>query len=342
MVTKEALIFAAKAAITGNKNRPATAAALGAIGATLEAGEPAWWRGAQAAWASRRFNTADEALLLVWAAIHYEALSGHPLAAQLPACGGAPTDALGPQVRAFLDAPPHGFYACLSRRYCGFSSYWNSRWREPARMFFQKRSLPYYLIELNSTGGLGACVDLLYPLKGFDSGLVQARVALEDPPLDLRRDEDAKWGVACCPPDDVPAIRDFAHSARLLRETLAGSEGLLQQAACATAVSPAFVAKNIPVDPEAGLLLLSYAFAETLAPEQKKPVGAAMVQALAPWGDRALWVDVVHSAEDYWTLEVLVSRPRGKALAWHRFSSQVVWRPEQPKTDAAANLAFLG
>jgi hypothetical protein len=341
VVTKDALIGAAKTALAGNKKRPATAAALGAIGATLEAGEPAWWRGAQSAWASRRFTTPDEALLLVWAAIHFEALSGHPLAAQLPACGGAPTGALGEQVRAFLDAPPHGFYASLARRYCGFSSYWNSRWREPAQLFFQKRSLPYYLVELNSTGGLGACVDLLYPLKGFDSRLVEARVALEDPPLDLRRDEDAKWGVACCLPDDILTIRDFAHSARLLRELLGSSEGLLQQAACAPALAPAFVAKNIPVEPEAGLLLVSYAFAEALAPEQRAPAGTAMLQALAPWGERALWVDLEHNEKDYWTIELRLCRPRAGALAWHRFSSQTVTRPEQPKADAAANLAFL-
>ena len=346
MITKQALIAAAKAAQAANPARPLLAAALGAVGAQLESSDPPWWQAASAAWPQRHFDTADEALLLIWAAMHDQALSGHALGAELPSCFGTPTGKLADAVTRFLQAPPTEFILSLTTRlYRRHASYWASRWVEPARLFFSRRELPFYLLELRSCGGLGACADLITPRKkkkSFDSELVEARVALDDAILDLRKDSDAKWLIACCGPDDIAGIKDAARWTRRLRGLLEADAAVVQGASCALALTPAFVAKNIPVAEDSGLLIFSSRFAASLPAGPRETASLAMAQALRPWGDRALWVDIERSKADAWTEELHVGRGREKGFSWHCFSrTQTTAAASQSAADDAKNAAFL-
>ena len=339
VITKAQLLGAAEVSARGNAAHPFTQAAIAAIGADLAAGAAAWWPAAEAAWQARHFADADQALHLVWSAMHYEALSGHPLGKQLLTCGGEPSGALGQAVREFLAAPPAGFQVSLASRWPRvFSPFWAKQWLDPARLFFQRRKLPYTVVELNSPGGLGTCIDLLtLGHKGFDSALVEARLGLDQRPLDLRKDDDAKWLIACCLPDESPSVRASAAGARKLRGLLAEDEALVQLADCAPALAPAFIAKNLPPDPEAGLLVFSTSFLRDLGRQESMAAAQALGRALGAWDDRALWVAVEPRVDPSW-IDVVVKRRQGDLFVPHLFRS-VRFAPVKSSLEHAENNA---
>lgn len=344
MIAKADLIGAARAALAGNPSRPLTAACLGAIGASLEAGEPTWWRETSQRWAQaqRHFPDAGQALMLLWAAVHMEALAGHPLAAQLPTCGGAPTEDLAQAVLDFLAAPPLRFYESIGRRRCRYGQLWGEQWLDPARLFFERRKLSYFVVDITSVGGLSACADLLQPRKAFDSELIEARVGLQSPALDLRKDNDAMWVVAGALPDDAASVRACAKAMRKLRGLLAEEPQTVQIAACPLEAAGSFIQKNIPVAPEGGLLVTSIAALAEQLDSARKPWLAAMQQALAPWADRALWVDLEPQPGEPNAYATAVYRAKAGKLEARWFRALTVYKNAvRLGSDDKANEAFL-
>lgn len=289
MIAKQALIEAADRAAS-DPSRPLSAQCARAIGAQLEREDPPWWKEAQTAWKDRYFPSADQALLLVIAALHHEGVRGRSLAAVLPTCGG---DAAGlpKAVAAFLESPTPGFAASLSRRFVNYSSYWASRWLEPAELFFQRRGARYRLVEFNSAGGLGAFADRITPKDGFDSSLIESRAGLSEAPLDLRRDADAQWLLACNPMDDA-AVADAARAARRLREELALRPETRGWACAAAADATEDPRRFAPPVEGSGLLVFSLGWLSQSAPARRAAASAALMELLAAWGGRALWIEV--------------------------------------------------
>lgn len=318
MITKPQLLAAA-ALTAATANKPITRALAAAVKENLSAGEPRWWQAAAAGWKGRYFRSPDAALLLVLAAMHHEALSGHELAAELaamlPSCGGEPKPDLTRVAYEFLQAPSPNFLMTVAhRRVRQFTVFDAYQWTVFAQPMFQRRALPYHVVELGTVAGLGACVDLFDSAPGFDASLIEARVGLDDSVLDVRQDADVQWAVACYLPDDLAMIAAAARTAGRLREALNEDAALVQVAGCATLEGPAFVEKNVPLDAEVGLLLFSSGMRQELAPEDMRTWTLSMHALLKGWGDRGLWVQFENDPQAG-TAEIVLHRHRGNSVA---------------------------
>jgi len=153
-----------------------------------------------------------EAWSLYLTCLHFEALSDAecPLVPYFPSCGGTPEADPSVALARFLVDPPPSFFENLKtgeRRTC--IAGWAIMWTAPAMLFFQRRDLPFYLVEVNAGAGINLAADLVTPVPTFDSALVSARVGLEARPLQAEDIADRRWLTAGIWPDNLPAITEL-------------------------------------------------------------------------------------------------------------------------------------
>ena len=165
---------------------PVSSAILRWTAEQLKRGEPAWWKPIAKAWEKRTFVAWSEAWSLYLTCLHYEALSDAEceLVPYFPSCGGTPEADPSVALARFLASPPASFFENLKNGHR--RTYLAGRailWTAPASLFFQRRDLPYYLVEVNAGAGVNLAADIVHSLKGFDSALVAARVGLDYRPL---------------------------------------------------------------------------------------------------------------------------------------------------------------
>lgn len=297
-----------------------TSAVLRWTAEQLKRGEPPWWKPIAAAWDKRRFVAWTEAWGVYLAALHYEALSDAecPLVPYFPSCGGTAEAEPATGLARFLAAPPSSFFDNLRLRHR--RTYIAARaplWMSPAMLFFQrKRRLPYYLLEVNAGAGLDLAADAIFKTKGFDSGLVAARIGLDPEPLDTADIGQRRWLTAGAWPDLTPAIAELDFAIDTVQKACAREASFLQLAACPPEKAPAFVAKNIPSDdPGVGLLVFNMATTSRMTDAEYAAYGEAMAAALSPWSSRALWVEAEHVRGEAFstTLQLRATRYDGPA-----------------------------
>ena len=264
----------------------------------LKRAEPPWWKLLAKAWQKRRFVAWNEAWSLYLTALHFEALNDAdcPLTAYFPSCGGTAEADPGPALARFLAAPPDSFLENLRDRHR--RTYVAARsilWISPAMLFFQRRGLPYYLVEVNAGAGLNLAADAVLRQKGFDSSLIAARVGLDSQPLDLTYIASRRWLTAGIWPESLPAIRELDDAVDVVLKRSQEEVHFLQCVACAPEKAPAFVAKNIPADdPDVGLLLYNMGVTVRMSDQEYARYAQAVAETLKPWGERGLWVEVEH------------------------------------------------
>src|SRR5579859_3659823 len=214
---------------------PVTAAILRWTAEQLKRGEPPWWKVLAKAWEKRRFVAWTEAWGLYLAALHFEALSDadSPLVPFFPSCGGTAEADPSPGLARFLAAPTASFLENLrGRQRRTYVAARATLWTGPAMLFFQRRGLPYYLVEVNAGAGLDLGADLVARPKGFDPELVAARIGLDEEPLELSDVAQRRWLTAAIPPDDKAAIAQLDAAIEALRKRSTGEAAFVQLAAC--------------------------------------------------------------------------------------------------------------
>ncbi|MCR4294628.1 MAG: DUF2332 domain-containing protein [Elusimicrobia bacterium] len=275
---------------------PVTSALLRWTADQLKRGEPAWWKPIAKAWEKRVFVAWTEAWSLYLTCLHFEALSDAEceLVPYFPSCGGTAEADPSVALARFLADPPPTFFENLKaghrRTYIAGRAI---MWTAPAMLFFQRRDLPYYLVEVNSGAGLNLAADQITAVKGFDSALISARVGLEARPLQAEDIADRRWLTAGIWPDNLAAIAELDAALDKVAQRTREEAAFIQLAPCPPEKAAAFVTKNIPSDdPEVGLLIFNMGTTVRMSDAAYAAYAADMVAMLRAWGERGLWVEV--------------------------------------------------
>lgn len=275
---------------------PVTGAVLRWLAEQLRRGEPSWWKFVAKSWEKRAFVAWSEAWSLLLTALHFEVLSDadSPLVPFFPSCGGTAEADPAPALARFFAAPPPTFLENLKTGHRRtFVQGRASLWMPAAMLFFQRRNLPYFLVEVNAGAGLNLCPELYAPAKGFDASLVEARVGLDARPLAVEDMTDRRWLTAGIWPDNLAAIGQLDAAIDKMQAACREDATFVQLAACDAAKAPAFIAKNIPTDdPETGLLVFNMGTTSRMSDPEYASFASGIAAALKPWGDRGLWVEV--------------------------------------------------
>jgi hypothetical protein len=326
---------------------PVTAALLRATADQLRKGEPPWWKFVAKAWEKRAFVAWSEAWSLFLTCLHFEALSDaeSPLVPYFPSCGGTAEADPSSGLARFLAAPPPSFFENLRAGHrrvylAGRALMWTS----PAMLYFQRRDLPFYLVEVNAGAGLNLAADVALPQKqGLDSSLVSARVGLDPKPLQVDDIADRRWLTAGIWPDNLQGIGELDAAIEKVQERTRESAAFLQLAECGPEKAGAFIAKNIPADdPDVGLLVMNMGTTVRMADADYAAYASSIAAALKPWGDRGLWVEIeTVRGETYSTTSQLrVHRLLGGQLRSLVMASVDLETAKHQYNDAAP--AFLG
>lgn len=325
---------------------PVTSAILHWTADQLKRGEPAWWKPIAKAWEKRSFVAWSEAWSLYLTCLHFEALSDADceLVPYFPSCGGTAEADPSVALARFLASPPPTFFENLKtghrRTYVAGRAL---MWTAPAALFFQRRDLPYYLVEVNSGGGVNMAADLLYPQKGFDSALISARVGLDARPLQTEDIIDRRWLTAGIWPDNLDAIAELDAALDKIAARSRSEAAFLQLAACPPEKAAAFVTKNIPSDdPEVGLLIFNMGTTVRMTDADYAAYAAGMTGMLKAWGERALWVEVESVRGEIYstTTQLRVHRVLGGQLRTLVMASVDLETAQHQYSEAAS--AFLG
>jgi hypothetical protein len=295
-VTKEEFVGQLERAAATMGRLPVSAALVGWLSEELKRRDPPWWGAVLKAWEKRKFVAWTEAWGLFLTSLHYEALSDaqNPLVPYFPSCGG--TDEADPSgaLAEFLRDAPKTFYEKLRTGYR--RAYISARapmWIGPALMHFQRRNLPFYLVEVNSGAGLNLAADRVVPRKGFDSELVAARIGLDPQPQQLEDISHRRWLTAAIMPDAVPLIAELDNAIETTLKFQGEDAAFIQLVECRPELAARFVGKNIPADDkEVGLLLFNMGVTVRMTDEEYEAYKNGISQMMLPWQDRALWVEV--------------------------------------------------
>lgn len=325
---------------------PVTSALLRWTAEQLKRGEPAWWKPIAKAWEKRTFVAWTEAWSLYLTCLHFEALSDAEceLVPYFPSCGGTAEADPSVALARFLAAPPPTFFENLKtgqrRTYVAGRAI---MWTAPAMLFFQRRDLPYYLVEVNAGAGLNLAADHVTLLKGFDSALISARVGLEARPLQAEDITDRRWLTAGIWPDNLAAIAELDAALDKIAARTREEAAFLQLAPCPPEKAAAFVTKNIPSDdPEVGLLIFNMGTTVRMSDAEYAAYAANMVSMLRAWGERGLWVEVesVRGETYSMTTQLRVHRILGGQLRSLVMASVDLESSTHQYSEASA--AFLG
>ena len=276
---------------------PVTQALLRTLRSELAKGDPPWWLATQKAWEKRRFVGWMEAWGLFVSCLHFEALNDaqSPFVPYFPSCGGTDeADPAGALLKFLADAPPSFYQNLQKARRRPFLWSRTTLWIPPALLYFQRRGLPYYLAQSGAGAGLDLAADKTLGYKGFDSELILGRVGVDSEPLALEDIRDRRWLTASLFPDQIRPIRVLDHALRKAREIEQRDAGWIQLAKCRENLAAAFLTKNLPAEDDAGLLLFNMGVTDLLSDEEYRDYQAQAARMMAPWGDRALWVEVEH------------------------------------------------
>jgi len=322
LIAKETFLAQLDRAALVTQDQPVTFAVIRYLAAQLKQGDPAWWPKVLKAWDKRQFVAWTEAWGLFLTCLHFEALSDedNPLVRYFPSCGGTAEADPAPALARFMADPPASFFERLKKGHR--RSYVAARaplWIVPAVEFFQRRSMPYYLVEVNAGAGLNLAADIIGPRKGFDSELVAARVGLDPEPLLLSDINQRRWLTAAVPPDNAKAIQELDAAADAVLDRFSRDAVFIQLAACAPESAWRFIAKNIPPEEDVGLLIFNMGTTSRMPDKEYAAYREGMTEVLKSWGGRAIWAEVESVRGELYstTFQFRVHRYKDGALLQH-------------------------
>lgn len=275
------------------------------------AGAP-WAELLEETWRGRTFAVAWEAAHLLLAGLHCWALNGKApeLSRTYPSCGGDGTGA-GEAARAFLGRAPAEFWRQLRGAFVQTNEVDRSvAWMLAAAGAFGSRRMPFHLVELGASAGLNLIGDHLphecrfvgedggpaAPPEGWDSRPhpVLTRAGLDIRPRRLADAEDRLWLKACVWADDLPRLRRLDRAI----ETYLGLEGRPSGPSlerCSFLDAPAWLAANRRPKRGEGLLVFNSIGTVYLSERDYRELVSGMTDALAPWEERAVWLEFERS-----------------------------------------------
>jgi len=304
---------------------PLYAAVLGELEAHAQR-SPAWLARLEHAWRQRRFAVDWEAAHLLLAGMHYAALAGEAgeLAELYPSCGGRGGEPRG-AAREFLARAPEAFWARLREGMVQTNEVGRSvAWMVAAAAAFGARRLPFHLVELGASAGLNLVGDRVPQACRFSAeagaappaGWNRRHPILTRAGLDLfpRRVADAHdrlWLRACVWADDLPRLERL----ELAMEVFLKMNDQIDLQYCPFADAPEWLLAQRQPRPGEGLLVFNSIGTVYLGDEEYAGLRRGMAQALAPWGERAVWVEYerARSAPEG-PLELAVHRAAGGRL----------------------------
>ena len=286
---------------------PLYAAVLRELGADAASG-PAWLGCIEEAWRDRTFAVGWEMAHLLLAGMHFSALAGEAedLAAVYPSCGGPGGDPRG-AAAAFLRRAPAAFWRRLRHGRVQTNEVDRSvAWMLAAAAAFGPRGLPFHLVEMGASAGLNLVGDHLphacrftsddgapaEPPAGWDRipHPILTRTGLDLLPRRLAEAEDRLWVKACVWADDLQRLERLDRATEVfLRMERMDSGPHLEQ--CSFTDAPGWLLENRPHEDAAGLLVFNSIATIYLGEDDYRALQRAMARALAPWQDRAIWVE---------------------------------------------------
>jgi hypothetical protein len=294
-VTREEFAAQCERAALSLPALPVSSAILKWTAEQLKRSEPAWWKTLAKAWDKRAFGGWTDPWRLYLACLHFEALNDAecPLVPYFPSCGGTAEADPASAVHRLLSAPPPSFVENLrTRQMRPFRGNLSSLWIAPAMLFFQRRNMPYYIVEVEAGAGLNLAADLFIPQKGFRQDLVDARVGLDRAPIVVEDILQRRWLTACQFTDDAKSISFLDLAVDKLIAANKEDASFIQLAPCHGGKAPAFVAKNIPPEDDTGLLFFNFGVTGGLSDADYAFYSKAVGGLLSRWGDRGLWVEL--------------------------------------------------
>jgi len=265
---------------------------------------PDWLASIEAAWRGRSFAVGWEMAHLLLACMHFSALAGEAeeLAALYPSCGGAGGEPRG-AARAFLRRAPAAFWERLRSGRVQTNEVDRSvAWMVAAAAAFGGRNLPFHFVELGASAGLNLVGDHLPHACRFLSGdgapvappagwdgvhPILTRTGLDLLPRRIAYVGDRLWLKACVWADDLPRLERLD----LAINTFLRFENRLQLEPCSFAEAPDWLERMRRPGVGEGLLVFNSIATIYLCEEDYRELQRGMARALAPWGDRALWVE---------------------------------------------------
>ena len=225
-----------------------------------------------------------------------------------------------------------------------YEPFWTGLWIEHAMSFFQRRALPYYVAEIGTIGGLHAVADLLAPVAGFDSGQIAGRVAFAQSPLRLESPADRAWLLGACLPDAPGPFKAVEADIARYRALIEARSGPVEIIDCDALTSVQALAANIRPHRQAGLLVLTTWITRRMAGEEFARFRGEMETLFKPWGDRALWIELIAAPGGRPGIDYRVGAYRlGKAGLVGQPLARIELGQAQPSVlaDSGANRAFL-
>lgn len=268
---------------------------------------PLWLGKIEAAWRTRRFSVGWEAVHLLLACIHFWSLRGaaEELATVYPSCGGS-GGAPGEAALSFLRRAPALFWNELGPSRLQTNEVGRSvAWMLAAEAAFRPRKLPFHLVEMGASAGLSLIGDALSlpcrfigpdgravpsPLRKVPPYPVLSRIGLDIRPRRLARPEDRLWIKACVWADDWSRLARLERAIELFLKVEGEPTGPRLARRHFTGMPDWLTANRHPV-PGEGLLVFNASATAFLRDEEYANLRRKMTRVLAPWGDRALWVE---------------------------------------------------
>lgn len=270
----------------------------------------AWLDAAEHAWRERRFAVDWEAAHLLLACLHFWALRGASaeLAALYPSCGGTGGDPRG-AVKAFLNRAPAEFWERLRTATVQTNEVGRSvAWMLAAAAAFGWRGIPFHLVELGASAGLnlvGDHVPQACRFSGQDAAApegwrrvhpILSRTGLDLCPRRLGDADDRLWLRACVWADDVARLERLDRATQVFLG-MEGKPGAPRLVRCSFADAPAWLLAHRQPGPQQGLLIFNSIATVYLDEADYAALRRGMADALAPWQDRALWVEYERARE---------------------------------------------
>lgn len=283
------------------RRSPLYAAVLAELVADAER-SPAWLARAEDAWRGRHFAVDWEAAHLLLAGIHYAALAGEAdeLAALYPSCGGAGGEPRG-AASAFLASAPAAFWERLRNAMVQTNEVGRSvAWMVAAAATFGPRRMPFHLVELGTSAGLNLVGDRLPQACSFTGpeGVapppgwnrrhpIRTRAGLDLQPRRVAELDDRLWLKACVWADDLPRLERLELAIEVFLAL--GEPPRLER--CSFAEAPDWLLAHRAPTAGEGLLVFNSIGTVYLDDEDYGELRRGMARALAPWQDRAVWVE---------------------------------------------------
>jgi hypothetical protein len=300
---------------------------------------PAWLDCLEEAWRGRTFAVGWEMAHLLLAGMHYAALAGEAeeLAAIYPSCGGTGGDPRG-AARDFLRRAPAGFWARLRAGRVQTNEVDRSvAWMLGAAAAFHRANLPFHFVELGASAGLNLVGDHLphacrftaqdgapaEPPAGWDRmpHPVLTRTGLDLRPRRLADAGDRLWLKACVWADDRARLERLDRASEVFLQMARGPSGPRLER-CAFADAPEWLLANRPAAEGEGLLVFNSIATIYLGEPDYRALQHGMARALAPWGERAVWVEYERArGAANGPLQLKIHRPLDGSLRTHVVAS---------------------